>query len=320
MVAASSNLSVIVAGVDSASPLYCSIDGGSEWTTCAPNVLYADVAVSGSGAKLIAAPRFGLPFISYDTGATWIVISQVINQTGSKRYSASPSINQWVSVGISTDGLKMVVAAAYELFVSSDGGSSWSRLALPSMTEALQAVISPDGNAIYIPTHTNDPFGGVNGENRAGPVYKSVLTNGAWGSLAAVYAEPLALHMLMACGGVNGAFVVGMSRFDVFTSTNGGKKWAEADWGTNRLTSVAMSGDGKRVYLASSNSTGTGSIFASYDSGKSYAATGVGRNWVGLASNTAGSKLVAIASPDFVYFGDAIGTARPSWGPPVEFR
>ena len=101
----------------------------------------------------------------------------------------------------------------------------------------------------------------------------------------------------------------------VHTSTNGGKKIVSVDWDSDNLVAIALSGDASRVYMARTNATGTGTIFASYDTGKGFSRTGTPRNWQDVASNTDGSKLVAVANTDFIYIGESTGTALPTWSP-----
>ena len=82
----------------------------------------------------------------------------------------------------------MVASAAYEVFVSTSGGTSWSRLpgSLPSMHEVVDATMSPDGTAIYLPTNINDPYEN-SGTSTAGPLLKSVISaDGSWGAPYAV--------------------------------------------------------------------------------------------------------------------------------------
>ena len=121
--------------------------------------------------------------------------------------------------------------------------------------------------------------------------------------------------MTITCGGAAGAFVAAIGSRQVHTSTNGGKKIVSVDWDSDNLVAIALSGDASRVYMARTNATGTGTIFASYDTGKGFSRTGTPRNWQDVASNTDGSKLVAVANTDFIYIGESTGTALPTWSP-----
>lgn len=316
-VAASSDLRVIVAARDYLNYLYCSANSGASWMECGFEDRYTSLAVSGDASTLLALPRTGIPFILKDSGATWSLTPQVANQTGSNRYSVSSFANTWMAASCSKDGRRMVASAAYEVFVSTSGGTSWSRLpgSLPSMHEVVDATMSPDGTAIYLPTNINDPYEN-SGTSTAGPLLKSVISaDGSWGAPYAVYAAPLALSMTITCGGAAGAFVAAIGSRQVHTSTNGGKKFVSVDWDSDELVAIALSGDASRVYMARTNATGTGTIFASYDKGKGFSRTGTPRNWQDVASNTDGSKLVAVANTDFIHIGESTGTALPTRSP-----
>jgi hypothetical protein len=308
-----------------ASPLYRSLDNGSTWQTCGSSENYIALAASGTGAAVLAVPLFGVPFLSLDSGATWAATT-LPKFTGGIQFPNTAFTQRWITAGCSSNGKRMMAIASYGAYVSTNGGTNWKSLTLPSSHEILDAVMSPDGAAIYMSTWAVDPRYG--GSAKAGPLLKSTVSKGAFEDPAVIYATPLDTRVKLACGGAAGVFVVGIGdslngKYSIHISSTGGKSFNSADWSDARLVAVALSGDASRVYLSSSNAQcglssciGTGAVYASYDKGKTFNRTGGDTmNCRDLASNADGSKLVAAASIDLIYFGESAGSALPTWSP-----
>jgi len=148
----SSDGSVMVAGVFSGR-IYLSINSGVSWSEIQPygdiNYVWGECSVSGDGSIIAVAiggnSYSGRLFISNNTGSSWV---QVI-PTGDRN-------SEWKVASVSNTGQFILVGANYfGFYLSSDYGSTWSR------------IIDSGGYGIY--------DGGLSGDGQI------ILTAGKWG-------------------------------------------------------------------------------------------------------------------------------------------
>jgi hypothetical protein len=260
---ASSADGVRLAGADYDVGVYISTNAGSNWMlTTAPAMTYFGIASSADGRSLVAAGGPSLE-ISTNFGATWFP-------------GKTPTNNDWTGTACSADGSRMFAVAQNGggIWTSVDGGLTWSnRYQGPYFGTV---VCSSDGmkaataaiDSIY--TSTN---GGTNW-NLSG-----ASTNVDWYETASS-ADGNKL--------LTGVFVYGSSPTSnyLYLSTNAGATFNPIAF-SNTWEEVAMSADGTKMLA----NTGTGTIYASSDSGATWQLSNVGvDNWYFIATSADGTR------------------------------
>ena len=219
--------------------IYHSADLGTTWATnSVPNngVPYSwyQIAISADGNKLFASAN-GYIYISADLGVTWV--SNSIPPIG---YTA-------VSVASSANGTKLVAAANYpgQIFMSTNMGVTWTLVNFPwdvtldsiacsadGSTWVVGGGAAGDGSGIFVTTDSGATWIS-NGVPALGHVYWSSVASSADGSTLVGVATSQNLDS-------KGASLI-------FTSTNFGMTWIQADAPVKAWRGVASSADGCRL-------------------------------------------------------------------------
>jgi hypothetical protein len=251
--------------------VYTSTDSGATWTpTSAPGNVWASVACSADGTKIVAAanspdePQLGdqgLIYRSTDSGLTW-------TPTG------APS-NYWSSVASSADGTHLIAGVSQtsfgSLYISSDSGATWEETAAP-LDYWVSVASSADGYRLVAAG-----FGWVCTLPYAGP----------WKLTGA----PLAIWNILSCS-ADGTKLVAANEDHIYTSNDSGATWIQtAPTNFGGAGQVASSADGTGIVAAIGNL-----IFASTNSGATWYRTSASSNyWGSVAVSPDGTRWAAVA-------------------------
>ncbi len=105
-------------GVGNASELFTSTDSGANWTPRSSARVWADVAGTPDGVRLVAceAGAAGRIYVSIDSGVTWALGG-----------NATYPVGNWAGVACSDDGFRMVaVMNGGQVYTSVDVGTTWT--------------------------------------------------------------------------------------------------------------------------------------------------------------------------------------------------
>ena len=157
---------------------------------------------------------------------------------------------------------------------SSAGNANWAAIASSSDGTKLVAAANGSGN-IYNSIDSGKTWFVTSGSGSPNPAQYQAVASSADGT------------KLVAA--VNGGYV--------YTSTNSGSTWVSRV-GPAAWSSVASSSDGVRLVAVINNLSNPGGIYASGDSGATWAAqsTGANKSWYAVASSANGSNLVAVVA------------------------
>jgi len=225
----SNGLTVLSTDQFSSGYLNTSVDGGINWDNhpTVNGTTWADVAVSGDGVNLIAAPTSGYLYFSANSGSTW----------ATKTSSGSRS---WGLVGISKTG-NYITAYGGSVYTSTNLGTSWTSRTAPNVAWKGLAM-SDDGSKQYLAAST----GSV--------VAKSSDYGVTWSALPNV--PVIAFGWAPIATSADGTkLIVGGSYSEyLYTSSDSGNTWtAQTSLGKKSWKSLTMSGDGTRFLAAPSS-------------------------------------------------------------------
>jgi hypothetical protein len=230
----------------------------------APSDLWASVAMSADGTKLVAGVPLGLIYTSTNSGATWT--------------SNNVPANYWASVASSADGMKLAaVPWAGLLYTSTNAGTTWMSNELPTNFWTSIAS-SADGNKLVA-------------LNLSGSVYTSTNSGVSWTSNSVPVDTEQWFFVNSSADGTK--LKVTSDLGPIYVSTNSGMTWALATNAPNvPWQAVASSADGSKLVLAGL----TNLIYTSSDSGITWKSNGVlgVTFWTGVTSSADGNKLVAL--------------------------
>ncbi|HLX72890.1 MAG TPA: hypothetical protein VKV04_24970 [Verrucomicrobiae bacterium] len=262
--------------------------GGNGWSS---------IACSADGTKLVISGYFGGIYTSTNSGATWISNAAPVNHwhslacsadgtrmaattwegngqvwtnSGTTWYpTASPtaSIASYENIACSTDGTKLVTAAAispyHYVFTSPDSGTTWNQANVPNNLSYYAVASSADGTklAVFV-------------EN-ANVMYTSPDSGTTWVSNAIP-----TFNWIAASSSADGSKLVAVA-FD-------GGSYRSADSGT---TWVSNNVSGASWYTVASSSDGN-SIIA-LEGGPYYTTTNFGQNWI---SNSSPALVLEVAA------------------------
>ena len=192
-------------------------------------------------------------------------------------WTARDAARSWRAVASSSDGTRLVAAAAGgQLYTSSDGGATWT--ARDANRDWSSVASSADGSRLA----ATDAGGQIYISVDAGVTWAARDANRAWQSIAS------------SADGTQLAAVVDGGR--IYTSADGGATWTARE--SARLwTSVASSADGTRLVALAH----AGQIYTSSDAGASWTARESVRNWNAVASSADGARLVAVVAGGRIY-------------------
>jgi hypothetical protein len=216
--------------------IYTSADSGTTWAMSGvPNWEWSSIALSADGTKMVASasdPDYNeYIFVSSDSGATWISN----NVPGSSR----------VYVASSADGTKLVAAANLgSIFTSTNSGTTWQTNSGPITGFLYSVASSADGTKLVT--------GG--GNSGIGYIFTSTNSGASWISnnvpgINSVYWSSVASSAdgtkLMAVATSSDVDRQGASY--IFTSTNSGTSWIQAEPLVKTWSGVASSADGCKL-------------------------------------------------------------------------
>jgi len=226
----SNGLTVLSTDQFSSGYLSTSVDGGINWNnrTTTDGNTWADVAVSGDGVNLIAAPTSGYLYFSANSGSTW----------ATKTSSGSRS---WSLVGISKTGNYITARGGNQIFTSTNLGTTFTSRTAPNVSWS-DLAMSDDGSTQYLAASTGSV---VAKSSDYGVTWMTlpnvpVITNG-WAPIA-TSADGTKLIL-------GGSFLN-----YIYTSSDSGDTWTEqTSLGKKSWRSLTMSSDGTRFLAAPSS-------------------------------------------------------------------
>ncbi len=191
--------------------------------------MWAALATSADGTKLIAASWDGSIYTSTNSGATW-------------KWNWVPN-GPWFAVASSTDGHNLIAAMpALEqtgpevgIYASTNGGANWIQTAAPKLRWTAVAS-SSDGTRIVAVA-------------REGGIYTSADSGSNWTPTGA----PGALWLSVASS-ADGTRLVAAGGGSIYTSTNAGASWISNSVSRAGWYSVASSTDGSKLVAAAHTS------------------------------------------------------------------
>ena len=138
-VASSADGQVLAAAGLHGTPLYFSTNSGAGWTSTGVNANWNGIAISDSGAVIVAVAGDRAIYVSTDSGATW---------------SNRDSSRNWSDVSISNDGTKMIAAVGEgQIYKSIDSGTTWTVLANSPSRKYIPVACSSDCSTILAGTN-----------------------------------------------------------------------------------------------------------------------------------------------------------------------
>jgi hypothetical protein len=132
--------------------VYFSSDAAATWTlTSAPTNFWAAVAISPDGTRLAAAPRNGLIYISTNAGQAWTSVGLRYAAHQTAWFTNLSMLYWWNVLAISPDGSKIAVGGRDSMFISADGGATWSEGAVPGPQQSI--AFSADGTRLAVASY-----------------------------------------------------------------------------------------------------------------------------------------------------------------------
>ncbi len=230
-------------------------------------------AVSGDGNTLAAGANYSYVYISKDGGNTW-----------AEKRPAGNNTSTWNTLSINGDGSVILAGDDYNLYVSTDGGISWTSKVANSI---ISSAISPDGMKMIIGT-----WQGAYLSTDKGNTWNSTLTHeNGMNSVSINYDGSCLLASALNAGGL-------------YLSTNGGASWARIlpeiyywEWRTS------ITNEGKMLVAPYG-----GDLLTSDNSGASWTthntASGASKLWTSLSVSSAGNKIILSTDARLYYSSD----------------
>jgi len=233
-------------------------------------------------------------------GGLLTIVNPVFAQTWTR--TSAPS-NNWVSVAVSADGIKLLAAAGSRagpfwgsspgpIYTSADSGATWTLTSAPTQSWSSVACSADGTKAAAVGN---------------GGIFTSTNSGATWTLTSA----PNTNYWSAVASSADGSKLVAVGA-GVYTSTNSGDTWIQTR-APNSWNSVASSADGTRLVIV-----GCGGIYTSMDSGGNWSATDASNQcWVAVASSVDGTKLVAASQWMTYLSSDAgahwISNGAPNW-------
>ena len=219
------------------------------------------------------------------------------------RTSASTNLC-WLAIACSADGSKLVAAASYAIWVSTNSGASWSKTSASNTNDWWWVASSADGTKLVAVEHYN---GVICTSSDSGNTWtNSNVPNWAW--------SPIVLS-------ADGTKLVALAGDPagneyIFTSADSGTTWTSNSVPGNVGGPFAISADGKKLVAAG------GQWVANYWVGSIFTSTNLGVTWqsvasfpdsfYAVASSTDGEKLVAASNAGYVLISTNSGATWTS--------
>jgi len=212
--------------------IYISADSGNTWAkTCAASWDWLSLAMSADGLEVVAQPHCDCAEIltSCDGGTTWAS-------------NGIPSATR-INLACSRNGSKLVAAVDYlgggsQIFTSTNMGASWEAADSPPGADSLGCIASSADGSTWV-------VGG-------GGIFVTTNSGATW-IANNVVAFGGSVNWISCASSADGSTLVAVARSDnldlkfaslIFTSTNFGISWTQADAPVKDWTCVASSADG----------------------------------------------------------------------------
>lgn len=234
----------IVASDSATDVLLISQDGGSTWRTNMPaSLAWIKVVISGDGTKIVAAPRQGPLYMSFDGGNSWAsnslgamfpdwgtISSSVdgarllaaIGGNGGALYTTTNFSGLWISNAVplgvwtssasSADGMTLLGANYPTIYCTTNGGVNWKTNSLPKSTYAV--AMSADGSRWFA---AGFPGGIYTLQNIPAPLLKTSISND---QIALSWVLPATNFILQQTSDLAGTNWITISNSPTFNPTN----------------------------------------------------------------------------------------------------
>lgn len=296
-------------------------DVQAAWTKLDPppsRAAWSGIASSADGTRMAAVVEGGQIWVSTDAGATW----------GAR---ASAGTRNWKSIAISGDGTRIAAfettattvfvfghgSTTYssEIWLSNDGGSTWSRSIKRTGGYFKRIVISPDGIKIAAVGYGGvwiSINGGLSWTQRVIPEpITSASSSAVASSVFDVIVQPDRTSAWNSAAFSNGGgrlwvagFPMGMSGVDdLWISDDDGTTWSKKTVPSFFSGKIVVSEDGQKVMAANAWFT-SGKIWTSGDGGTTWAEQNVAgySHWADVAISSDGLKVTAASADGGLWF------------------
>jgi hypothetical protein len=294
-VAASSSDGTKLAAIVGGGSIYTSSDSGTTWSSSSgPIDSWTGIASSSDGSRLAASTWNDGIYLSTNFGASW-------------QQAAATSNGVWQTIACSSDGNVIAAASlAYEwggeltvgpLFISTNGGSTWTTADLPNRSWTTVACSS---NGMVIVAATGDAT--IYTTTNCGSAWATANTPPeSWSSVACSADGTRQFAVSIGSGG-SGIEAVWLWHGAIFTSTNSGASWTQTSAPNDYWESVACSTDGtKIVACAEEEIPPSTTLWISRDGGTSWQSSEWPDARATVASSGDGSKLFATLNNIGIY-------------------
>lgn len=247
---------------------------GATWTTNPTSVRgWFAMASSANGSRLVAIGQ------SQNSGIA--ALRQLYTSAdGGKQWKAGPE-GYWNAIASSANGRTLIASRINEyLYISTDGGDTWTASATDTHREWQSVASSEDGRKLVAAAWQDG-------------IYTSTDSGQSWSSHAAGMNK--AWHAV--ASSADGNRLVAVAQNDqIYVSTNGGASWTPRA-SVDRWSSVASSSDGSRLFAAAFQ----GQLYTSADGGATWVPRASSQLWRHVVSSADGRKLVAVGEDTNVF-------------------
>ncbi len=226
-----------------------SSNGGSTWSSALSTVTPTQIAVSATGSKIFLATRQDRIYVSTDSGANWVTRDSsrfwasiacssdgsyvsagdgngvyVSTDGGSTFTQRIPNSHNWPGLALSSDGSKQVACGSTEVRTSTDFGTTWTVRRNISGANYNAAASSADGTRLFV-------------AQSAGQMLVSTDSGATWTGTGS------SLNWNGVACSADGMSAVATDSSNVYVSTDGGSTWVQRQAASSfRGLSMASSG------------------------------------------------------------------------------
>ena len=281
-----------------ATPMYTSINGGTTWTA---KINGLPTLNSGNNYNfVVASDSTGQNIVTVYANSTFNTNAIFTSTNGGSLWTQQttglPNPNtlvNWSSVASDSTGQKLVACInGGDIYISTDGGSSWTvqTNGLPA-TQAWYGVASNSDGTRLVAILSNSIYTYLNG---LWTLQSNAPNNLNWGAVASDSTGEKLVVIPSNSNGIN----------YIYTSINYGVTWVQKSIPLSLfMTSVASDSTGQKIvilgrYRFSAGIAVYGGIIISKNGGTTWTQTDASSTlvWADVASNSTGSKLVAVVS------------------------
>ncbi len=269
-----------IAAAESIGKVFVSSDSGATWasSTATGPLFLADLAGSSAGTRLATCTYSGYLYTSADGGSTWTE-------------RAGPGIRRWRAIASSADGLTVAACSWRQnldptstvggsIFVSQDGGASWTERTAAGAREWMDIAVSPDGARLAAVAW-------------GGGLYTSGDYGATWTTRVAGALDYGWMTVALSTGGTRGSAMLHRSNLAyLHSSLDGGATWSQASSLGSGTWRHAASADGLSLLAVCQD----GQVHTSPDGGATWThrqAANAGKQWLCLAASQDGKRLAA---------------------------